>query len=348
MKIVAAAALASLAMAWTPASAADLFGPAAPPLSDPPAVEVGSNWYIRGDLGVGIDNSPTVVPEAGLIPKLYSDIPGTGAIFDSAPPGDATNKAPAARGNNMTSQSTEVDVGLGYRVNDFVRLEATWNLWRGPGLGYTQKTLCPNTTAAESNTVNVTTSTTTGGVTTSTTTPTAIPVGYLWEPTPCNGVLGASQYNNLALASAYIDLGTWWGFTPYLGAGAGLNANTIYGSTKFYNTNDGSAFLGNTSATGGAPLQWVTLTSTNGGVNNTPVYTALTHQPGVVFGMQNWNRSFLQTKYSFAGALMAGVGYQFTQSATLDIGYRFLTTDFFGGLKNSDQQIHVGIRYMLN
>jgi hypothetical protein len=81
MKKIAAVALASLAIASTPTQAADLFGTAPPPLGEPasnPEVEIGSNWYIRGDLGYGEVNSPTIVPSAGLIPRSYTTFPARG------------------------------------------------------------------------------------------------------------------------------------------------------------------------------------------------------------------------------------------------------------------------------
>jgi opacity protein-like surface antigen len=218
-------------------------------------------------------------------------------------------------------------------VNNYLRLEAMYNFSRGPGLAYSQSTLCPDTTAAVSNTVLV------GG------NPVQQPVGYMWAPVSCKGYLNAKQYNNLGLASAYLDLGTYWGVTPYIGAGAGLNANTISGSTKFYLTNDGSHFAGDTTATGGAPLQWVVQTGVSGGY---PVYTPLTTQPNVVFGKQNWDRSFSTTQYTMAAALMAGLGIQMSPSATLDIGYRYLTQNLFGSNRNAAQQVQVGIRYMAN
>ena len=49
-----------------------------------------------------------------------------------------------------------------------------------------------------------------------------------------------------------------------------------------------------------------------------------------------------------AAALMAGVGYQLSPSATLDIGYQYFTPDLFGASKNALQNIRVGIRYMAN
>jgi opacity protein-like surface antigen len=341
MKKFAAVALAGLAIAATPTQAADLFGTAPPPLGEPasnPEVEIGSNWYIRGDLGYGEGNAPTIVPSAGLIPPVLYDIPGTGVGYNDSPVGSASTKAPVFRGNNKIRDDAVFDVGLGFRVNNFLRFEATYSFWNGPGLGYQQKSLCPNTASPVSNTVNVTTNDVTA--------PTSVPVGYLWAPVSCTGVLNAKQYNNLGLASAYFDLGRFWGFTPYVGAGAGVNANTISGSTTFTNDSDGSGFRGNTSASAGNPLQWVAYTGT--GVNGTPLYTPLTHQPNVAFGLLNWNRNFTSTKFSFAGALMAGFGYQLTPSATLDIGYRFLDLDLSGATHNTAQQLTVGVRYMLN
>ena len=78
------------------------------------------------------------------------------------------------------------------------------------------------------------------------------------------------------------------------------------------------------------------------------VPTPLTRQPNVAFGLLNWNRNFTSTKFSFAGALMAGFGYQLTPSATLDIGYRFVDLDLSGATHNTAQQLTVGVRYMLN
>jgi opacity protein-like surface antigen len=338
MKKFAAAALAGLALASTPAYAADLFGTAAPPMSAPvdnPAVEIGSNWYIRGDVGLSDENSPTIVPSAGLIPTVFGDIPGTGVAFDNQPIGNASTNAPVTRGNNKSNQNVAFDAGFGFRVNNYLRLEATYNYFGGPGLGYQQKTLCPDTTSPVSNTSYATSPS-----------GTPVPAGYIWAPVQCTGVLNATQYNNLVMGNAYFDLGTYWGFTPYVGGGVGLNANTISGTTAFTNNNDGSAFLGNTSATGTAPLQWVTMTGTDSHGN--PIYTPLNHQPNVVFGQQNWNRHFSSTKFSFAGALMAGFGFQLTPSATLDIGYRYLNLDLSGTTHNTAQQLTVGVRYMLN
>jgi len=332
MKTSIAAALAGLAMASSPKLGADLFGTAPPPMTFPdsqsPMTEVGSNWYLRGDVGYGFEDEPTVVPAAGLVPAVLTDAL-TGASYVNAPPGNASSNAGVTRGNNQTAQGFNFDVGVGYRVNNFLRLEATYMYSTGPNLSYVKGSLCPDATLPVSNEV--------GG--------TAVPVGYLWAPVACTGYLRATQTNNTALASAYLDLGTFWGVTPYIGAGAGLNANTISGSTHFLINSDGTPFRGNTSSSG-APNVWVVQTGIDGG--GYAIYTPLGTQPNVDFGNQNWDRHFSSTHYSMAAALMAGFGYQLSPSATLDVGYKYLSLDLLGSTKSTLQDFRIGIRYMAN
>jgi opacity protein-like surface antigen len=317
MKTSIAAALAGLAMASTPTLGADLFGSAPPSPSYPagqgPLTEVGSNWYLRGDVGYGFEDEPTVVPTAGLIPAILTDA-ATGVQYVNMPSGNATGNTGVTRGNAQTSRAFNFDVGVGYRVNNYLRLEAAYMYSTGPGLSYSKGSLCPDASPTQ-----------------------VAGVGYIWDPVACTGYLNAKQTNNTALASAYLDLGTFWGLTPYIGAGAGFNANTISGSSHFIINADGSAYRGSTAVSGGAPYVWVS-----------PGGTPLGTQPNVDFGSQNWDRHFSSTRYSMAGALMAGLGYQLTPSATLDIGYQYLSLDVFGSNKSSIQDIRIGIRYMAN
>ncbi len=88
--------------------------------------EVGSNWYLRGDIGYGSEDQPTVVPAAGLIPQVLYDTPGTGAAFVNAPIGDASHNIAVTRGNNQTSDFAAFDIAVGYRFNNYLRCEATY------------------------------------------------------------------------------------------------------------------------------------------------------------------------------------------------------------------------------
>jgi opacity protein-like surface antigen len=104
---------------------------------------------------------------------------------------------------------------------------------------------------------------------------------------------GRNFYNGrisslLFLTNAYVDLGTWSGFTPFLGAGIG------FAQHKFSNLTDS-------------------------GLSDNFVLGAYTGTSGVAptrFGDK--------TKTNFAWALMAGVGYDLSPSHKLEIGYRYL------------------------
>ena len=55
---------------------------------------------------------------------------------------------------------------------------------------------------------------------------------------------GGSKSEWLMLANAYLDLGTWHGITPYVGAGIGASRNTIHNFTDVNTPNNGVAYGG--------------------------------------------------------------------------------------------------------
>jgi opacity protein-like surface antigen len=68
-----------------------------------------------------------------------------------------------------------------------------------------------------------------------------------------NGVTGftdeyrASKSEWLVLANAYVDLGTWWCVTPFIGAGVGASRNTISNFLDVNTPNAGVAFASSAS-----------------------------------------------------------------------------------------------------
>ena len=103
------------------------------------------------------------------------------------------------------------------------------------------------------------------------------------------GGVGIDTYNGtknewVVLANAYVDLGTWWCITPFIGAGVGGARVAINGFTD----------------------QGIAL---NGGVG-----PAL---PGLAFGdnASTWN---------FAWAAHAGLAYRVTPNFTVELAYRYL------------------------
>ena len=339
MRFLAAAGLMGACLATSPLFAADLFSSAPPPMDEPSyQTELGSNWYIRGDVGYGQTTQATVIPSAGLFPTV-----------GNAPIGDANTPVHITRGNNQTTMSPDFGLGFGYRINDYFRVDADWQFSKGPGFGTQQTVYCPEVANAVSNYNTQTTTTTTGGVTTSTSTVVPVPVGYAYDFTQCNGNLKVSQYNNTGLVMGYVDLGHWGLFTPYIGAGAGININNVTGTLNFNQQDTGATYAG-AQVTGSAPAIWMIQT---GMQNGYPYYTQLpganpssgVRQP---IGAANWYRSINVTKYTFAASAAAGLGIKVSQSATLDLGYHLSTLDLTGGMKALRQSVSLGVRYNIN
>lgn len=316
MKILASLAFAGLAAMALPASAADLLG-TSPPLTmpasqAPTAFEVGTNWYVRGDLGISFDRAPSVSFSSIALPALGT----VGAPF-------------TAGGANWTTTNFTGGAGFGYRWNDWLRFDATWDYRTGPGGSRQATVVCPYGLTGVSS-------------------PAGVPLGFLYDTTnTCNGLASLHQYDNAFLGNAYLDLGTYYGFTPYVGGGLGLNMNTLSGSASFNETANGLPYAANLTPVGAFPPVWVNAFGQE-----------LSPQPGVAFGPQFWNRSIRSTTWSMAWALAAGVGFKLTPSATLDIGYRYLNSGAVNTLinpqtgltirqTNASHQLRVGVLYYL-
>ena len=319
MKVLKFLACAGLTVAAWPASAADLLGTAPPltmPASQGPAMfEVGSNWYLRGELGISFDQAPTIslfgvsTPPPGLVGSAYATSPQTSWSTD-----------------NFTG-----GVGAGYRFNDYLRFDATWDYGVGPAATRQTTVVCPYGLTGVS----------------SKTAPFA-PLGYLYNTSDtCDATMKVNSHNNTFLANAYVDLGTYGGFTPYVGGGAGLNVNSLSGNFSANETANGLPYAANLSPIGAYPQVWLDSYG-----------NAVAPQPNIAFAPQNWNRSINATTYTFAWALSAGFGFQLNPSATLDIGYRYLKGGVVNTLVNPmtgltikqdnvSQQLRVGIRYVL-
>lgn len=323
MKRSSAAALLSLFLAPAPGLAADLGAsmPMAASASQASgnSVEVGTNWYIRGDLGFSFDTAPTLTYPNVLTPP---------------PAGLATVANPVGYAGSTPQHNFNAGLGIGFRYNDFLRFDATYEYRTGQGTSQTNTGIvCPYAASGES----------TQG------TPPVL-LGYSYETTQtCNSYLTLKQHNNVGLANAYVDLGTYWGITPYVGAGAGVNVNSATGTLTYNKTSDGTPYRADLSPTGQFPHVWVD-----------PVTGRMINPaPNIPFAPQNWDRTINSTKYSLAIALMGGVGIQLGANTTLDLGYRYLnlgTTKLSlnNGAqavitqKNVSQDVRVGVRYLLN
>jgi hypothetical protein len=66
---------------------------------------------------------------------------------------------------------------------------------------------------------------------------------YLYNTSnTCTASTAVRRYNNAFLANAYVDLGTYSGFTPYVGGGLGFKMNIMSGSLNAYETANGQPY----------------------------------------------------------------------------------------------------------
>ncbi|MCP4317934.1 MAG: porin family protein [Hyphomicrobiales bacterium] len=162
---------------------------------------------------------------------------------------------------NYATSSFDSDVtfgfGVGYQLNEWFRAEALATYQNGTFNGTSASTTLPCT----------------GGVT----------------DTGCN-TAGSADFTAYGLmANGYVDLGTYSGFTPYVGAGAG------YTLVDYENYNATEACVdGLVACATFAPF-------------------ATTH-----VGEKTWR---------FTYALMAGIAHEFTRNLKADLGYKYTNVD---------------------
>lgn len=158
IRLATIAATALLAGFVGSAHAADMPMPAPMIVAPTPKLipaEIGSNWYIRGDVGYTMYNTPSA---------------SYGANQDL---------------NEKFDDAFMIGAGIGYQFNSWLRADLTVD-WRAPS-DFFSNTVC------------------------------------------CGGL--SNEYSKIAVGTAmlngYVDLGSWYGFTPYVGAGAGLAALSV-------------------------------------------------------------------------------------------------------------------------
>lgn len=246
------------------------------PMTQP--VEIGSGWYLRGDLGYSMQTRGAATH--------YS-------IFNPGPP--VTYTAAAFDSSSLDSDWSG-SLGVGYNVTDYLRGDVTMDFSKGTFTGATRS---------------------------------AAPCGGLALTGECASVdtQGFDQFG--VMANAYVDLGTFAGFTPYVGAGAGMTR-----------------------------VRWGTLNSDQSCVSVAGNVCGLAPATDSTSpGLKSWR---------FTYALMAGMSYDLSKDLKLDLGYKYSKIkggDQFGfdaataaagatGPQTSDNgfekhEVRVGLRYSL-
>jgi opacity protein-like surface antigen len=237
LRVLMSATALTLSAVALPALAADYEPPIVvdQPIEEVP-VEVGSGWYLRGDIGYNV-----AVDEDGSFDFRTFD-PATGVT------------TPSSFDTASLDEGLTYGIGFGYHFTDMLRADFTFDGYRTGFDGTTSSaTPCPG-----------------------------FPLG-----TGCRSEDSSEASVLNFMVNGYVDLGTFVGLTPYVGAGIG------------YSYVDWSSLGSNLFCTGaGCP----------------PVSPGSTE----VDGEQSWR---------FAWAVMAGLAYDVSKNLKLDLGYRYRRID---------------------
>lgn len=228
-----------------------------------------------------------------------------------------------------------VEAGAGYQFNQWLRADATYTYYGSQPMGGTTGGNCVVALDPYNNFVN--------------NAPQQPPIGVIPEYDSCSYNLHTSLQKNLFLANGYVDLGNYWGVTPYIGGGVG---------TAYLNAQQSLNVIDNTQ--GGVPYA-ATLTFPNPSPVPLVYYNKqgvpLTPQPTFTPGGQHPNYSVSSSKWNFAFALMAGFSYDISQNLKFDLGYRYVNfgTMSFRSLSDSlfdkslsSQEVRLGLRYIVD
>ena len=169
------------------AGAADL--PPAPRLPSPaPGAEEFGGWYLRGDVGVGIN--------AGSVDlQNYPDPIATGISS-----GFLSSQANQAYNNTTLSPFGLIDVGGGYQFNSWFRADGTLEYRAGANLQSLYTLTDPASPGF-------------GG------------------PAQFADFYRADVSSFIGLVNGYVNLGSYWGMSPFVGAGVGFADNSVSGFT---------------------------------------------------------------------------------------------------------------------
>ena len=315
-------ALLAAACPCPPAWGADLdygFGNAPQPIAES-KVEFGSGWYIRGDLSLTHTANIVAGDEAydtGGIGNVITGISGQNCSSLAPSPNCTYNNAyqynrsvfvgptaaaPSLSANNSSRLGYDATIGGGYQFNRWFRFDATFDFLKPVQSSYQGNSLPCITGTSALPPQN----------------PQLPPNSENILSANCTPSLNASLKSYATLINGYVDFGTWYRITPYVGAGVGLSFGHASASATYIQNN-------------GVPYQ----VSYTDALSNTSVY-------------QNWNRSRSLEYYNLAFALMGGIAIDVYSHTKLDIGYRYLHLGNVLGAELTTQEVRAGLRYMID
>ena len=270
--------------------------PAVPVPAPVPSPEDQGGWYIRLDAGAGVINEPSM-SESGFI---FGKDDGPGPLSGPADPRTISSSWFSSDFQTFATLGGGVgyDFGHGWRVDatvekrtmNLVQIDAT-DSWSS----YAYNTSCAG-----------------GGCTTAYGIINGNSDGIADQRTTIRIDDKVKLDGTVWMANLYYDLFTTRGFTPYVGAGAGIMWNVISRRHQ-------------------SDVTTCDMTTTPACATQVPVSSTLVGKS--------------VDKATFAAAAMAGVSYELTDVTTLDIGYRYMLlggTEISTGINGDHSRIRIG------
>lgn len=199
--VTISAALGLLAFAAGNASAADLdqtLLQQAPELPMTKPVEVGTGWYLRGDLAYNISKD-----------DVHSNVTTVGPLSSSS---DFSIPTSSFAVTSVSKDTTPISgsIGFGYHFNDYLRADIDVGVLSMNKSNYESPGSCEGTTTITNNATGAVLSTQPGTAS-------------------CDSNIAVQTNVWYGMLNGYFDLGTYAGLTPYVGAGVGF----AYAPVKF-------------------------------------------------------------------------------------------------------------------
>lgn len=299
-------------------------------------VEVGSGWYLRGDIGYMFDRNFKDQVLAVDDTLFDNNLVGLGWVGPLDLIGVSQRRYPITG-----------SVGFGYHFNDYLRgdftvgiltndkYSAAGNLAAGfftppSTIDWFDPTVTdlPDFGCLGTRTVTTTTLDADGN-------PVGAPVVTVDDDWRRNCAVAASARTTAwnGMANGYIDLGTYVGITPYVGAGLGL----LYTRTT---------------VSAAADCRNGSVTQSDGTTSTTSVFNCRNGEGSREFARYD------ETKYNLMYGLSAGFAYKVSNNTSIDVGYQYLSApslDYYtvsdDGIRHrkgfDSHQIKVGFRYDL-
>jgi opacity protein-like surface antigen len=230
--------------------------------------------------------------------------------------------APGPTLNLKNQNGWALGIGAGYKLNNWFRTDLTFDYYKQLSVNTRSANFTCYDAINPVNDIN-------GNV-----------VALHAQENSCYSRTAGQVSRAVALWNGYIDLGTWSGITPYVGAGLGMSFGRAKSSSNWYFAANDAIYNPTLVLPNPSPIPELWLEA-----NGNPIARPIT-----AFGPQNRRTALDRKNYNFAYAFMTGIAYDVSPNAKIDFGYRFVNLGKLGAATKATtiNEYRIGFRYMID